>query len=126
MQIWIGLMVVGLGMLAVSQQVFVLWIGDAVQVPFSISVLMYIWVILNSWNLIFVHFLNGTGKVGLQLRFALVTALLNIPLAVYLGLRIGIEGVLVASIIMSLITVLVYPLQYRWLMNGKAKGVFNE
>jgi O-antigen/teichoic acid export membrane protein len=125
LQIWGVLVFVGLGMLLVSEQVFLLWIGDAVQIPFTISLLMYIWVMINSWNLIFVHFLNGTGKVGLQLRFALATTVLNIPLAILLGSRIGIEGVLLASIIMSFATVLVYPLQYRRLMNGTARGVFN-
>lgn len=125
LQFWVGLLLIGLGMLAISDRVFLLWIGDAVQIPFRISVLMYVWVMVNSWNLIFVHFLNGAGKVALQLRFALATAILNIPVAILLGLRIGIEGVLIASILMALTTVPVYPIQYKKLMNGTAKGIFN-
>jgi O-antigen/teichoic acid export membrane protein len=125
LQIWVGLVVVGLGMLLVSERVFELWLGDSIRVPFNISVLMYIWVIINSWNLIFVHFVNGTGKIGLQLRVSVIIALLNIPTAIFLGMYIGFEGVVIASILMSSVSVVMLPLQYRKLMNGTAKGVFN-
>lgn len=125
-QIWAGLVLVGLVMLLISDRIFQLWLGDAIQVPFSISALMYIWVVINSWNLIFVHFVNGTGKIGLQLRVSVLIAVLNIPTAVLMGMHIGFEGVIMASILMSSVSVVMLPLQYFKLMNGTAKGVFDD
>ncbi len=125
-QLW-GLMVVaGFIMLTVSQWIYHLWVGDEVNVSNSMSVLVMIWVLLNTWNGIFSHFLNGVGIIQLQLYIGIIVALLNIPLAIFLGKKLGIEGVLLANILVGINTAWIFPLQYRKILNKKATGIWNK
>lgn len=113
-------------MLICSPWVYNLWIGDKVQILFTTSALVCVWNIIIAWNAIFVHFINGVGKVTLQLIIGVSAAIINIPLAIFLGNLIGIEGIYIGNILLSLITVIIYPIQYKKLLNGTASGVFNR
>lgn len=124
--LWILLCCTGVLMLVSSKYIYEVWIGKAIDIPFSLSMLVGIWVLLNVWNSIFSHFLNGVGKLKLQLYLGIFSALINVPLAIYLGTIMGIEGVLLANILAVLSGVIVYPIQYKKLVSGKAKGIFNK
>ena len=124
--LWLLLALAGMVMLASSNWVYSVWVGDKVNVPFAVSALVCVWVLLNAWNAIFSHFLNGLGKIQLQLRIGILAALINVPLALYLGMRIGIEGVLLANLIVSVLGVWLYPLQCYKLLNQKPKGIWNK
>jgi O-antigen/teichoic acid export membrane protein len=126
MILWIVLVIGGIIMLVVSGYVFKVWIGNEFVVPFSISVLTLFWVLINAWNGIFSQFLNGVGKIKIQLIIGVVASIINIPLAVWLGKSIGLEGILLSNIILGLSTVFIYPVQYKRIINGTAHGIFNS
>ena len=124
--LWLGLLGLGIIMLVASKWVYGVWIGDKVSISYTMSALVGAWVVLNAWNSIFSHFLNGVGKIRLQLYLGITAALLNVPLAIFLGNRIGIEGVLLANLIVKAIGVWLYPLQFYKLINNNAKGIWNK
>lgn len=126
MKIWIGLAFTAVFMLLMSSLFYRLWVGEVVYIPFSISILVAMWTVIISWNAIFCQFLNGIGKIWLQLAIGIFAAAVNIPLAIILGKSIGIEGVLISNIILSLITVAIYPIQYQKLLTFSAKGIWNK
>ena len=121
---WMLLAILGFVMLFVADYVFEFWIHNDFKVAFWISFLTLSWVLINAWNGIFSQFLNGVGKIRLQLYVGLAIAILNIPLAVLLGKLLGIEGVLLANVILALATSWVYPIQYKKLIRNKAHGVW--
>lgn len=123
---WFLFMVCGTVMLIFSKWIFLIWIGDKVYIPYSISALVGVWVLLNAWNGIFSTFLNGVGKVKLQMYLGVTAAFVNVPLAIYFGKNIGIEGVLIANLLVISIGVWLYPLQYQKIISGTAKGIFNR
>jgi O-antigen/teichoic acid export membrane protein len=123
---WVWLLVAGAMMLLCSKWAYSVWIGSIVTVKFGISALVGAWVLMNAWNGIFGHFLNGVGKVKFQMYIGLTAALVNIPLAIFLGLKLGIEGVLFANVLVTSIGVTLYPLQYYKLMHKKAAGIWNK
>lgn len=118
--------VFGIILVSISNYVYSIWIGNDIMIPFNLTLLVFIWVMINTWNSIFSYFLNGVSKLKLQLILGLSGALFNIPLAVFLGRFLGVEGILLANIILGSIAAVVYPLQYKLLINGKAKGLFNS
>ena len=124
--LWVCLFGTGLVMLICSPWIYRLWIGSEVGIPFTTSALVCTWNIIMAWNAIFVHFINGVGKVKLQLVIGVCAAIINIPLSILLGKLIGIEGIYLGNILLSLTTVLVYPIQYKKLLNGTASGIFNR
>lgn len=124
--LWAFFFFVGTIMLIASQWVFDIWVGDKISVSYVMSALVAAWALLNIWNGIFSQFLNGLGKVKLQMYLGISAALLNIPLAIFLGKKIGIEGVLLANLLVLSVGVFLYPLQYYKLVNNKAVGIFNK
>ena len=122
---WLILFILAIIMLAISKWVYTIWIGDKVYISFSISILVAIWNLIIAWNSIYCQFLNGVGKVKLQLYIGVFAALINIPLAFFLGKIYGIEGVLLSNILLSLLTIFIYPVQYSKIIRGTASGIFN-
>jgi len=93
--------------------------------PFLVSLLMAVVIMLNLWNTIFSTFLNGIGKLKLQLYFSIISALVNLPLAIFLGKIYGIEGVLLANLFIGCIGGIIYFIQYRKIVSHQAKGIWN-
>jgi len=125
-RLWGLLLIAGVIMLVSSKWVYSVWVGDKVIVPYFMSALVAGWVLLNAWNGIYSHFLNGLGKIKLQLYLGISAAILNIPLAIFLGLKMGIEGVFLANVLVVSTGALIYPLQYKKLISNNAKGIWNK
>lgn len=125
-KVWGVLFFISIIMVLVSKPIFNIWIGDVVSIPIMMSILVCIWILINTWNSIFSQFLNGVGKLKLQLYLGLGGALLNVPLAIYMGIKIGILGVLLANIVVSIVGVILYPIQYKRIINNNAKGIWND
>lgn len=124
-KIVLSLMVFTLFMLLISKYVFNFWVGNMVSVSFSMSLVIALFVVINLWNMLFSQLLNGMGKIKLQLYMSLIGTILNIPLAVFLGKQYGVIGVVVSSIILSLISALYGPYQVNLLLNKRAKGIWD-
>ena len=126
LKIW-GLLLLAVGiMLIISPWIYQLWIGSRIYIPFSLSLLVCCWVIINVWNGIFSNFLNGVGKIKLQLIFSVLAALANIPLAFYLGSRMGVPGVILANVLIASSVAFLGPLQYSKIIKMKASGIWNK
>ena len=62
LKIWSFLIIIVLVMVFVSNFVYHIWIGDIIKVPFLLSVIMGLYVIIFAWNSVFAGFINGTGR----------------------------------------------------------------
>lgn len=125
-RVWVGILFLGIIMLLLSKHIFYIWIGDNVSIPYTMSALVAIWILMNTWISIFSHFLNGIGKLKLQLFVSISGALFNIPLSIYLGMELGVLGVLLANIIVGLAATVIFPIQYRKIISGNANGIWNK
>ena len=113
-------------MLIISNYIYKFWIGDAISIPYNVSIFMAINVILLTWIYIHGQLLNGLGKIKLQLYFAIFGLIFNIPLSFYLANKYGIIGVIMASIAINGISAIWAPRQINLLLSSRAKGVWNE
>lgn len=120
------LMVFTIFMLLISNYIFNIWVGNLVSVSFSMSLVVALFVIINLWNMLFSQLLNGMGKIKIQLYVSLIGTVVNIPFALFLGKHYGVIGVIMSSIILSLISALYGPYQVNLLLNQRAKGIWNE
>lgn len=104
------------------------WVGENVDVPFSLSVSMALFIILMTYQSIYIQFLNGTGKIRLQTYLSIFTLIINIPLSVFLSktLNFGLSGVILATCFSLLITLYFYPIQYKKIISNKAVGIWNK
>jgi len=113
-------------MIFVSDFSYKIWIGTKVSVPKNLTILMGIFVITYNWNFIFVSFINGVGKVKLQLYSSMFIILLNIPLAIiFIKFGFKSEGVVISNIILQLIGSIWAPIQVYKIINKKDNGIWS-
>lgn len=126
--IWGALSIGTIIMFLLSNYIYSLWIGNSVTIPFMLSGFIAFYCIIMNWNSLFNYFINGTGKIRLQLIITTIIMIINIPLKIvmvkYLGL--GVEGVVLANIVCLLVLALQSPMQYYRLVNGKASGIWDK
>ncbi len=124
---WSGLVFVSLLMLAISSWFYRLWVPE-IEVPFLLSVMMCIYVNILAWGNIFVVFINGVGKIQLQLIVGIVSTLINIPLSYFFAetLGLGVAGVIMATIICIAYGPVLAPIQFKKIIHGTATGIWNR
>lgn len=127
-KIWLLIPFGLLGMLYFSDWFYQFWVGDKVKVPIQLSIAMAFFVILVTFNMIYVYFINGVGKIKLQLVTSLISMTINIPLSIYFGkyLGWGPTGVILATCFSLVYSVILRPIQYYKLINNTANGIWNK
>lgn len=125
---WILTFIATFAMLLLSGYFYELWIGEKLQIPFTLSVFMSLFAIMSTWNNIFVFFLNGTGKIKLQIYYSLMGMIINIPISVFLAKNMGLgsSGVILGTCISLLFGAVLAPIQYYKIINKKAFGIWNK
>jgi O-antigen/teichoic acid export membrane protein len=125
-RIWLLFSMGILVMLFFADRVYELWVGDSVKVPFLLSGVLALYIIINVWCTIFSIFLNGVGKLRLQFYSGIFGALLNIPLALFMGKHFGSAGVVLSTAILGFVSAVWSPIQYYKIMNNTATGIWNK
>jgi len=125
-KICLVLFAVSVLMLAVSPYVYHLWLGTEVTVPFSLSVTVAIYMSLLTYRTIFNYYMNGAGKIMLQLYLVIASGIINIPLGIYLCKWKGAVGVLMSTILLCIISAVFEIIQYRKLITNTATGIWNK
>tara|TARA_B100000809_G_scaffold46738_1_gene41155 strand:- start:20858 stop:22210 length:1353 start_codon:yes stop_codon:yes gene_type:complete len=128
MFLWVGFAVITAVMLLFSNYAYNIWVGPKVQVPFSLSLMMAIYVMLVTSVMIFGNFLSGVGKVQLSVYHSVFVGILNIPLSIFFArnLELGSTGVIMATCCGVIISILFQPIQCWKIINGTAKGLWNK
>lgn len=115
-------------MVLLANQVYDLWLGRHVSIPLSLSAAMGAYVVIVAWSSIFSYFINGAGKIRLQLFVAVLCSLAMIPIALLLADLEGLRttGVVLALCISLLPGAILWPIQTRKLLSGRAHGIWTQ
>jgi O-antigen/teichoic acid export membrane protein len=121
---FIGIIIV----LLFSPIIFKLWLGEKVQIPFILSTSFALYIAISSWTGMYAQFLNGTGKIKIQLYIAIIQCITNIPLAILLSKVFGwgTVGIIMATNINLLLAAIILPMQVQRIYNQKAYGIWNK
>lgn len=113
-------------MTCLSPFVYKIWIGNKLEVSFSMTITIAINLILQTLNVLNVNIINGIGTVKLQTFLVCIGMIFHIPLSLFLGEHFGGIGVVLSMIIIRLIYLPTYFLQVHKLLNQKAHGIWNS
>jgi O-antigen/teichoic acid export membrane protein len=125
---WIVLVVAVIMMILLANFFYRIWVGDEIKIPFYLSISMGVWVLIATWTTIFGNFLSGVGKVRLSLYHSFAMIVINIPASIFLAkyLNLGSTGVIISTCLCMLPQVFIQPIQYKKIINFKAKGVWDK
>ena len=59
------------------------------------------------------YIMNGMGKVDLQVKIAIIQGIINIPISIYLGHKIGVAGIVLGTNICMVIPAVLFPLKFK-------------
>lgn len=108
----------------ISKYVYSIWLGDAITIPFSMTLLQGVYVILYAWSVGQSCFLNGMNVLRLQLVTILIEALIFIPLAIFMIKLFGLNGIVVALILANLPAAIINTVQVSKIVKNKATGIW--
>ena len=113
-------------MVVVSPYVYRLWVGYMCQVPFSITVMMAVYIFLLTLSTRYSYFINGVGTLRVQL-YMTVMVIVFIPLAWYASyLTHDILYFMAVMCICIAPSVLVNKIQFSKLLKGTATGIWGK
>lgn len=126
LKVFVGYVVLVLGIILFFQPIKNIWVGEAVAVPESLKWFMGLYVVLWFWNNIFNKILNGLSVLYTQILVAVVGIVINIPLCFFFAktLKMGLSGIVMGAIVVLIIAACIYPIQSYLLLENKAKGIW--
>ena len=113
-----------IGLIFISPRIFEIWLGGSVDVPLELSVVMAAYVIGICWMTIQCYFVNGIGKIKIQLYLYIVSTVVNIPLAILFGHRFGVMGVTLSNLLVVIVMSVLLQMQCKKIIDGTASGVW--
>lgn len=108
----------------ISPFVYKFWIGEDINIPISMTIIIALFIIINSWDTLQVFMINGIGAVKLQTYVVIIGLLFHIPLAFFFGNRIGAEGVILSMICINIIYSIIFTIQINRIIREKAHGLW--
>lgn len=124
-KLWAVLSTLSILMLIISPWLYKIWVGNSIIVPFSLSLAMCLYMISLVWQATHVQLLNGTGKIKLQFYLVVFSSIVNIPLSIFLGRRMGVAGVTFSNVILLAMMGIIFSVQTGKIINKTATGIFN-
>ena len=125
-KVWLFLCVIPIPFVClVSPYIFHLWVGDKVDISSGLIWTMGLYVIGHTVITLNCFFLNGIGKLRIQLLLYIVVCILNIPLSVFLATKFGTVGVVLSNIIVFSFMGVILWIQSNKIVNRRAKGIWD-
>lgn len=114
-------------MLLVSGIAFKLWVGDRVQVPIDLSIILTIYSIMAVFVTPYNNFLGGVGKLNIVMIISICKIILFIPVAIAFIKLWGSVGLVLTIIFVNTLPNFFFGIkQYRMIINQKATGIWNK
>lgn len=128
LKMWLAITAFVILMVIFSNDFYLLWVGEKVRVPLKLSLFSALFVIISVWVSIFTYFINGTGKIRVQLITTVAAAIVSIPLSIFLakGLDMGPAGVVLGSCLAYLPVAVFAPIQYKKIISKKDHGIWGK
>ena len=113
-------------MIVLSPFIYHLWIGQKAEIPFIMTVVVGIYIIINTWDSLQVQLINGIGTVKLQTIITLIGLVFHIPMSLFLGCYLGAYGVVASMIIITCVYAIVFTIQINKILHLEARGIWKE
>lgn len=112
----------GILMLLLSQFVYTLWIGNKVNVAFTLSLWVMLYNFVMMFGSVFVSILNGSGQLKIQMYASLISPLVFlVSFFIFKNSGWGVYAVLVSAILANFNGLILAPIQCHYYLkkNGK-------
>jgi O-antigen/teichoic acid export membrane protein len=125
-KIWFIAVVGYIIMLLISPYLYKIWLHNAVSIPFSLSLVMGLYILILSRANLYMYLINGTGKLKMQLIIYLCFAIISMPMLIFSSNYGGGIGVVCFFILVYSMQAILSHIQLSKIINNKAVGIWNK
>lgn len=113
-------------MVVLSPIAYKIWIGTRLYIPWEWTLLIAIYTIVNCWDSLHVYIINGLGVLKLQTYVVLIGIFVHIPFSYYLSHSVGAKGVVFSMTIIMGIYSILFTVQVKKYLKGRATGIWGK
>lgn len=125
-KVWLGVSLILVPLIFfASDWIYKIWIGEHTAIPIRLSFFMALYVIGYTGMMLSCFFLNGVGKLRIQLMLYFVVCIFNIPLSIYFVKLYGTTGVAISNVLIFIVMGLTLWHQCSRIVNKTAKGIWD-
>jgi O-antigen/teichoic acid export membrane protein len=124
--IWLAFLALLVGMFFASDYLIELWVGDEVKVTAGLSVALALYTMFFTYNSMFSSFINGVGKLRIEISRLIISTILYIPVTVFFANIYGIKGIMYGLILITVVATILYRIQYSKIILNRATGIWNK
>lgn len=111
---------------SMSQPIYSIWIGDKVDVPFTMTLAVFCYVAVYCWSNLNGTLIVGMGKLKMNTMISLVGMFVHIPISLFLSKYLGAYGVLVSLVGINFFYAVMQHIQASKLINQTASGSWDK
>lgn len=121
--IFIGIVISVVAMVILTKPIVGVWIGHEINISYSLTVSIGIFVLVSTWNNIYAMFVNGIGDIKIQLYTAVIAMFLNIPLSIFFVkyFSFGLSGIVIATVVSLSLAAIALPIQVNRIIRVGAR-----
>lgn len=124
--IWVVFIIVCIIFILFSPFLYNIWLRGSIKTNLSILLFLSLYYLFSMRVSIYRSFMNGVGKIKLQIYVTIVQAFLHIPLAFLLGKHYGLKGIILVMFGWVFINSIWENIQFNKIINNKAFGIWNR
>lgn len=109
-----------------SPLIYKIWVDDSVEVPFTMTSMVCLYVMAYCWMQLNGTFVVGMGKIKLETIITVIGMICHIPLSYLLSNYIGCYGVICSMILINIFYAVIQHIQTTLLLERRAVGIWNK
>lgn len=114
----------GIIMLLGSGLFYKIWVGTSVDVPFALSAVVLVYVLISIWSSVYMYMINGIGTIRIQLILYSIMMALSLPILIFSCRYLGVYGAIISPSIVYLLQAVVGKIQLTKILNKTAGGLW--
>lgn len=127
LKFWGATIFIGIAMLLFANIFYKLWVGNKVEVPFTVSLCTLIYVCCFNLNNCATYLINGLNKIRIQIITSIIFTLLYIILNIGVVSHVkSIEAIVTSMALCYALMATIHVYQCHLLITNKAVGIWNK
>ena len=99
-----------------SKEIIKFWMSDQINIQNDLALIMCAFFVVRVWCDVYAYFLNGISKIKIQMYLAIIQAMINLPISIFLGKEFGVVGVIAGSLITLSLSAFILPIYTYYLI----------
>lgn len=113
-------------MVMISPWLLKVWLNVEIAVPWSTNIMMAIYLLVASYSALYLYFINGIGKITMQMIVYISYASVSLPLMIVGAKLFGLNAIIFVITVLNIILIVVGKIQVEKILSRSAKGLWDK